>query len=137
MYERIFREQPTIQLRWTASCVNGKKLKAFLRLLLLVTFKDLQKIIAEKNKEIERQSKFYNTNYSWKGRKVVSLNQWLKIKNNYGLNAALKYFPNDFPRSGFTFILYGIEDQTQKQVSFKGSSMITESRHTQCIFSFL
>ncbi|MGB7558876.1 MAG: hypothetical protein WBM37_10205, partial [Nitrososphaeraceae archaeon] len=31
------------------------------------------------------------------------------------LNAALKYFPNDFPRSGFTFILYGIEDQTQKQ----------------------
>ncbi|MFZ0346219.1 MAG: hypothetical protein WAM27_01580 [Nitrososphaeraceae archaeon] len=80
-----------------------------------MTFKDLQKIIAEKNKEIERQSKFYNTNYSWKGRKVVSLNQWLKIKNNYGLNAALKYFPNDFPRSGFTFILYGIEDQTQKQ----------------------
>ncbi|MGB7557983.1 MAG: hypothetical protein WBM37_05630, partial [Nitrososphaeraceae archaeon] len=90
-----------------------------------MTFKDLQKIIAEKNKEIERQSKFYNINYSWKGRKVVSLNQWLKIKNNYSLNAALKYFPNDFPRSGFTFILYGIEDQTQKQVSFKGSSMIT------------
>jgi hypothetical protein len=43
------------------------------------------------------------------------LNQWLKIKNNYGLNAALKYFPNDFPRSGFTFILYGIEDQKLKQ----------------------
>jgi hypothetical protein len=80
-----------------------------------VTFKDLQKIITEKNKEIEIQSKFYNTNYSWKGRKVVSLNEWLKIKNNYGLNTALQYFPNDLPRSGLTFMLYGIENQTLKQ----------------------
>ena len=80
-----------------------------------MTFKDLQKIIAEKNKEIDRQSKFYDTNYYWKGRKVVSLNEWLKIKNNYGLNTALKYLPNNFPRSGFTFILYGIKDQTLMQ----------------------
>ena len=28
---------------------------------------------------------------------------------------ALQYFPNDFPSSGFTFILYAIEDQTLKQ----------------------
>jgi hypothetical protein len=43
-----------------------------------VTFKDLRKIIAAKNKEIERESKFYNPSYYWKGRKVVSLDQWPK-----------------------------------------------------------
>jgi hypothetical protein len=83
-----------------------------------VTFKELRKIIAEKNKETGRESKFYNPNYYWKGRKVVSLSQWLKIRNSYGIKAALQYFPNDFPRSGFTFIfLYGgrIEDQTLMQ----------------------
>ena len=80
-----------------------------------MTFKDLRRIIAEKNKEMELEAKHYDPNYYWKGRKVVSLNEWLKIKNNYGLNAALQYFPNDFPRSGFTFMLYGIEDQTLQQ----------------------
>ena len=80
-----------------------------------MTFKDLRRIIAEKNKEMELEAKHYDPNYYWKGRKVVSLNEWLKIKNNYGLNAALKYFPNDFSRSGFTFMLYGIEDQTLQQ----------------------
>lgn len=86
----------------------------------IVTFKDLRKIIAEKKKEIERESKFYNTNYYWKGKKVVSMNQWWgRSKTNYGLNAALQYFPNDFPPSGFTFILYGIEDQTLKREAEK------------------
>jgi hypothetical protein len=80
-----------------------------------VTFKDLRRIIAEKNKEMEIEAKHYEPNCYWKGRKVVSLNEWLKIKNKYGLNAALQYFPNDFPRSGFTFILSGIEDQTLQQ----------------------
>jgi hypothetical protein len=77
-----------------------------------VTFKDLRKIIAEKNKALERESKSCDPNYYWEGRKVISLNHWLKIKNNCGLKVALQYFPNDFPRSGFTFILYGIKDQT-------------------------
>ena len=80
-----------------------------------MTFKDLRRIIAEKKKEAEQESKFYDASHYWKGKKIVSLNEWLKIKNNYGLNAALQYFPNDLPRSGFTFILYGIEDQTLKQ----------------------
>jgi hypothetical protein len=80
-----------------------------------VTFKDLKRIIAEKKKEAEQESKFYDPSHYWKGKKIVSLNEWLKIKNNYGLNTALQYFPNDFPRSGLTFILYGIEDQTLKQ----------------------
>ena len=78
----------------------------------IVTFKDLRRIIAEKNKEMEIESKYYNPNYYWEGRKVISLNHWLKIKNNCGLKVALQYFPNDFPRSGFTFILCGIKDQT-------------------------
>ena len=38
-----------------------------------------------------------------------------KIKNDYGLNTALQYFPNDFPRYGFTLHFDGIEDQTLKQ----------------------
>jgi hypothetical protein len=80
-----------------------------------VTFKDLRKIITEENKALERESKYYDPNYYWEGKKVILLNHWLKIKNNYGLNAALQYFPNDLPRSGFTFILYGIEDETLKQ----------------------
>ena len=80
-----------------------------------MTFKDLRRIIAEKNKEIEIESKFYNPNYFWKGRKLVLLDQWFQIKENYGLKAALQYFPNDFPRFGFPYILDNIEDQTMKQ----------------------
>jgi hypothetical protein len=80
-----------------------------------VTFKDLRKIIAERNKEMERESKFYNPSYFWKGRKVVSLDQWFQIKENYALKAALQYFPNDFPSFGFSYILDNIEDQMLKQ----------------------
>ena len=63
-------------------------------------FKDLRKIIAEKNREIEREAKFYNPSYYWKGRKVVSLDQWFQIKENYTLEAALHYFPDDSPSFG-------------------------------------
>jgi hypothetical protein len=80
-----------------------------------MTFKDLRKIIAEKNREIEKDSKFYNPNHYWIGRKIVSLDQWFQIKKNYGLKAALHYFPNDFPRFGFSYILDSIEDQLLKQ----------------------
>ena len=43
------------------------------------------------------------------------MDQWFQIKENYGLKAALQYFPNDFPRFGFPYILDNIEDQTMKQ----------------------
>jgi hypothetical protein len=82
---------------------------------LTIIFKELRKIIAEKNKALEKESMFYDPNYYWKGRKVISLNHWLKIKSSCGLKVALQYFPNDFPRSGLTFILGGIEDQTLMQ----------------------
>jgi hypothetical protein len=73
-----------------------------------VTFKDLKRIIVEKNKEMERKSKFHNPSHYWKGKKIVSLNEWLKIKNNYGLSTALQYFPNDFLQiwSYFHFVWY-------------------------------
>ncbi|MGA8105181.1 MAG: hypothetical protein WB815_00905 [Nitrososphaeraceae archaeon] len=45
-----------------------------------MTFKDLRRIIAEKNKELERESKFYDPNYYWKGKKIVSLDRWYQIK---------------------------------------------------------
>jgi hypothetical protein len=80
-----------------------------------VTFKDLRKIITEKKKEIERESKLYNPSYYWKDRKIVLLDQWFQIKENYTLKAALQYFPNDFPSFGFSYILDNIEDQTLKQ----------------------
>jgi hypothetical protein len=64
-------------------------------------------MITEKKKEAEQGYKFHNPSLYWKGKKIVSLNEWLKIKNIYGLNIALKHFPNDFPRSGFTFMLSG------------------------------
>ena len=79
-----------------------------------MTFKDLRKIIAEKNKEIEKESRFYNPNYFWKGRKIVSLDQWFQIKESYGLGAALQYLPNDF-QYGFSYVLDNIEDQLLKQ----------------------
>jgi hypothetical protein len=41
-----------------------------------VTFKELRKIIAEKKKEMEIEAKYYDPNYFWKGKKIVSLDQW-------------------------------------------------------------
>jgi hypothetical protein len=79
-----------------------------------VTFKDLKKIIAEKSKEMERESKLYNRGYYWKGKEIVTLVQWLQINQIYGLKAALQYFPNDFPSYGFPYV-NNIQDQTLKQ----------------------
>jgi len=79
-----------------------------------VTFKDLRKIIADQRKALETESKFYDPSYFWKGRKIVSLDQWFQIKGNYGLKAALQYFPNDF-QYGFPYVLDNIEDQLLKQ----------------------
>jgi len=80
-----------------------------------VTFKDLRRIIAEKNKEMEIEAKFYDPTYYWKGRKIVSLDRWFQIKENHGLKVALQYFPNDFPRFGSPFIIDNIEDQVLKE----------------------
>ncbi|MGA7542054.1 MAG: hypothetical protein WBW34_03230, partial [Nitrososphaeraceae archaeon] len=73
-----------------------------------------RRIIAEKNKELERESKFYDPNYYWKGKKIVSLDQWYQIKEGYGLKAALQLFPNDY-RYGFGCTFDDIEDTALKQ----------------------
>jgi hypothetical protein len=79
-----------------------------------VTFKDLRKIIADQRKVLERESKLYNPSYYWKGRKIVSLNEWFQLES-YSLKEALQYFPNNFPSFGFSYIVDNIEDQTLKQ----------------------
>jgi hypothetical protein len=79
-----------------------------------VTFKDLKKVIAEKSKEMERESKLYNPSYYWKGKEIVTLDQWLQINHIHGLKTALQYLPDDFPRYGFPYV-DNIEDQTLKQ----------------------
>jgi hypothetical protein len=79
-----------------------------------VTFKELRKIIAEKKKEMEIEAKYYDPNYYWKGKKIVSLDQWYQIKEGYGLKAALQYFPNDY-RYGFACTFDDIEDTVLKQ----------------------
>jgi hypothetical protein len=95
-----------------------------------VTFKDLKKIIAEKSKEMERESKLYNPSYYWNGKEIVSLDQWLLIDRSYGLKAALRYFPNDFPSYGFPYV-NNIEDQTLKQEAeqwYKATKIHQKSR---------
>jgi hypothetical protein len=90
-----------------------------------VTFKDLRRIIAEKNKEMEIESRFHDPRYYWKGREIVSLDQWYQIKENYTLEAALRYFPNDF-RYGFPCIFDNIEDQTLKEEADRWYSEFTK-----------
>jgi hypothetical protein len=38
-----------------------------------LTFKDLRRIIAEKKREMETEAKYYDPNYFWKGKKIISL----------------------------------------------------------------
>ena len=78
-----------------------------------MTFKELRKIIAEKKKEMEIEAKYYDPNYYWKGKKIVSLDQWYQIKEGYGLMAALQFFPNDY-RYGFACTFDDIEDTALK-----------------------
>jgi hypothetical protein len=40
-----------------------------------MTFKDLRKIIADQRKALETKSKFYDPNYFWKGKKIITLDQ--------------------------------------------------------------
>jgi hypothetical protein len=79
-----------------------------------VTFKDLRKIIAEKKKEMEIEARYNDPNYYWKGKKIVSQDQWYQIKEGYGLKAALQFFPNDY-RYGFGCTFDDIEDIALKQ----------------------
>ena len=63
---------------------------------------------------MEIEAKYYDPNYYWKGKKIVSLDQWYQIKEGYGLKAALQFFPNDY-RYGFGCAFGDIEDTALKQ----------------------
>jgi hypothetical protein len=47
-----------------------------------VTFKELKNIIAEQQKELDVQSKTYNPDHYWNGKKIIPLNEWRKIANS-------------------------------------------------------
>ena len=71
------------------------------------------------NKLLERLNNLYpevNNNGPgyWKGRKIVSLDQWYQVRERYSLRVALQYFPNDFS-DGFPSIFDNIEDQALKE----------------------
>jgi hypothetical protein len=46
----------------------------------------------------------------WKGKKIISLDQWLKIEQDYTLGTALQYFPDDFLSIVFSFNMDSIGD---------------------------
>jgi hypothetical protein len=93
-----------------------------------VTFKELRKIIVEKRKEIERESKTYNSDHYWRGKKIISLNEWRKIANSgkalaYGIRyqntqEAIRYFPNDYSQVLFPFgVQEGLEEEVDEWYS--------------------
>jgi hypothetical protein len=63
---------------------------------------------------MEIEAKYYDPNYYWKGKKIVSLDQWYQIKEVFGMRAALQFFPNDY-RYGFACTFNDIEETALKQ----------------------
>jgi hypothetical protein len=51
----------------------------------------------------------------WKGKKIVSLDQWLQTKKDYTLKAALQFFPDNHPHYGLRYILDNIRDPKLKE----------------------
>lgn len=75
----------------------------------------------------ERLNKLYpdttnssNNNYNdgvnyWKGKRIISLNQWFKIEQDYTLETALQYFPDDFLSLVFPFNMDSIDTPKLKE----------------------
>ena len=51
----------------------------------------------------------------WKGKRIISLDQWLKIEQDYTLETALQYFPDDFQSYVFPFNMDSISDPKLKE----------------------
>ncbi|MGB7636436.1 MAG: hypothetical protein WBL88_02555 [Nitrososphaeraceae archaeon] len=51
----------------------------------------------------------------WKGKRIISVNQWLKIEQDYTLEAALQYFHNDFLSVVFPFNMDSIDNPKLKE----------------------
>jgi hypothetical protein len=50
-----------------------------------------------------------------KGKRIISLDQWLKIEQDYTLGSALQYFPDDFSSIAFPFNMDSIGDPKLKE----------------------
>jgi hypothetical protein len=81
-----------------------------------MTFEDLRKIIAEKNKELVTDPSFTIQNYFWKDRKMVSLDQWFQTKENYTLKAAMQ-ISQRFPKFWIPYILDNVERRSNTKTS--------------------
>ena len=55
----------------------------------------------------------------WRGKKIIQLDQWFQIKKDYGLKAALQFFPNQYPPFGLPCAVEGIEDTKLKEEADK------------------
>jgi hypothetical protein len=51
----------------------------------------------------------------WRGKKIISLNQWLQTKKDHTLEAALHFFPDGHPGYGLHYILDNIGDPKLKE----------------------
>jgi hypothetical protein len=51
----------------------------------------------------------------WKGKRIISAVQWLKIEQDYSLETALQYFPDDFLSYVFPFNMDSIGDPKLKE----------------------
>jgi hypothetical protein len=54
----------------------------------------------------------------WRGKKIVSLDQWLQTKKDHTLEAALQFFPDDHPHYGLSYILDNIGDPKLKEEAY-------------------
>jgi|SRR5215203_2326079 hypothetical protein len=80
-----------------------------------MTFKDLRKIIIEKNKELVTESKFYDQKLFLERQKDSLLRSMVSNHRKLHSKSSNADFPNDFPSFGFRYILDNVEDRTLKQ----------------------
>jgi hypothetical protein len=86
---------------------------------------NLDKLINNLSQRLSRFSETSsNTNCNdgikyWEGKKIIPLDQWLQIKKDYTLQAALRFFPDDHPHYGLRYILDNIENPSLKEEADK------------------
>jgi hypothetical protein len=62
----------------------------------------------------------------WRGKKIILLGQWFQIKKDYGLKAALQFFPNEYPPFGLPCVAENIDDIKVKEDADKWYSEYKE-----------
>jgi hypothetical protein len=62
----------------------------------------------------------------WRGKKVIPLDQWFQIKKDYGMKAALQFFPNEYPPFGLPCAAENMDDIKLKEDADKWYSEYKE-----------